>query len=357
MTYCIAWKSLDSIYLISDSARTVVDKTYESEKSESSMGERSISKNDVHVEEWLHKQFRIGNELIISYAGDVDIAIEIISTTKKYYDNEDPLKSFELALDARRDFDGRPKEVVFLIGVKIHNEISLLVYNYKNSQIIEWVKENEIIQIGSLATTDYKELTAEMFHRHIKKLDNPNLQFYQFLSFLQHYGLHDDTLKRGAGGLYTGIFLNKDGAHWGEDTSIIIYERNIKSSSVNILGRINHFVRCDSLVSYSSFTGLKEMFVSSKDSILFKSLKLQNEIGREHENFSPKIFFFLAKDEKILVTIKTNGINSNIHFMDRNDEDTLITTLSTDFVKLLKCEIFDPRNRFYIYWNEIYQNS
>src|SRR5256885_2350897 len=104
MTYCIGWRNHNTVYLISDTASTIEDKSgkYKPQKEISSMGEKSFATKTLAVEEYLHKQFRIENNFIIAYAGDVDTALTIIYTTKKYFDPEHPLKSFELALDSIR---------------------------------------------------------------------------------------------------------------------------------------------------------------------------------------------------------------------------------------------------------------
>lgn len=354
MTYCIAWKNKEASFLISDTAITTTDKKgkYRPVKSKTSLGENTFHDKNITVEEWTLKQFRIDDNFIICYAGDVERALIIIKTIKKYYIKDNPLYSFEIAINSVRDFSNQDI-VQFLFSFRINSEIKLYSYNAKNTKEIIEISENTLVQIGSLSHGEYFEVTNRMFNEHILTLKKSSQQFYQFLGYFQHLGLHDNTLKNFAGGLYSGLFLDTTKSHWADDTSIIIYDRMPSDLKIKIKGRINYFYRYDCLILYSSFTNQKELFIDSEDHLIYRSQDLQDEVDNIHYTFLPHVVLYLASDKRIMATIKTNGNNKNVHFSDENVDGKFTSKLSFNFVRLLKGDYFPAENLFSIYWDEV----
>jgi len=354
MTYCVAWKNSQSSFLISDTAITTNDKseTYKPAKAITSLGESSFHNKNISVEEWALKQFKVDDNFIICYSGSVDSALGIIKTLKRYYIKSNPLKSFELAIDSVRS-QNYNETVQFLFSFVVDDKIKLYSYNAKNDCSLVEIPENTLVQIGSLSFTEYAKITNKMYCDHISKLKKSTEQFYQFLTYFQHLGLHENTMQKFAGGLYSGIYLDFEGCHWSDDTSITIYDRNLSDSKIEIKGRINYFIRHDCLVLTSSFTNQKEIFIDSPDHPVYKSELLLNEIEEIHYSLNPKIMVFLAKDERIMSTIKTNGKNRNLHFSDINNDGEFTTEYSYNFIQLLKGKFFPPNNLFNIHWDEI----
>ncbi|MEO6733856.1 MAG: hypothetical protein ABIN01_21710 [Ferruginibacter sp.] len=356
MTYCVAWKTKNTAFLISDTAMTTDDKSENNKpiKKLTSFGEKTFHSKNITVEEWALKQFKIDDNFIICYAGAINKAEEIITTIKKYYLKGNPLRSLQLAVDSVRDIN--IEEVVqFLFAFNSNGYTSLFSYNIDFDNDIKEIPENSLIQIGSLSSSQYpyNEVANRFFNEHVLNLTSPTKQFYQFLSYFQHLGLHDNTLKKFAGGLYSGLYLDNNGSCWNEDTSIIIYNRNLSNPKIQILGRINYFFRYDCLILFSSFTNQKELFLDSAEHPVYKSLQLQDEIDSIHYTFVPKIIVFLAKDYRSISTIKTNGKNDNIHFFDKNNDGEIITKFTYNFIRLLKGAPFPPEYIFNLYWDEI----
>lgn len=236
MTYCIAWKSKRTVYLISDSARTIENGSGSNklQKNYTSVGEKSVHSGNITVEEWLHKQFRVDDKFIITYAGDVHLAIGIVKNIRRCFNHVQPLAAFERAIDSVRNPE-RPTDVQFLFGIREDDEIRLYAYNLNDDKKIVEIEEDKLVQIGSLSDSIYSEKANKMYNAHIRHLNKPIEQFYQFLTFIQSFGIRNYTLEDGAGGLYSGLYLDANGVHWVDDTSLIIYDRNMNNpSEVNI---------------------------------------------------------------------------------------------------------------------------
>lgn len=355
MTYCVAWKSRSTAYLISDTALTINDTSgnYKPVKTNTSIGESTFTDKNITVEEWALKQFRIESNFIVCYSGEVEKALEVIRVIKKFYLKDNPLRSFELAIDSVRNPD-QGETVQFLFSFCLNKEIRLFSYNVNHDSHLAEIPEDTLVQIGSLSSSDYSKLTNRFFKDHVLTLDTSAKQFYQFLSYFQHLGLHDNTLKKFAGGLYSGLYLDNAGSHWNDDTAITIYNTNLANRELQLLGRVNYFIRYDCLILFSTFTTHKELFVHSPDHPVYKSLDLQDEIDKIHYSFVPKIQMFLAKNERIVATIKTNGSNNNIHFSEENNNGHFKMKYPLHFIELLKGKPF-PKNTFFkIYWDEIF---
>jgi hypothetical protein len=361
MTYCVAWKSRNNAFLIADTAMTTNDKReiYKPVKELTSLGTETYKNKNITVEEWTLKQFRISENFIICYAGVIDKAITIIQTIKKYYNEAEPLHSFQLAIDSVRE-ENNKDEVQFLFAFHLKGFIKLYSYNINFDCQIDEIPEDTLIQIGSLSDKrfDYSDVANRMFKEQILKMKNPCKQFYQFLAYFQHLELHDKTLEKYAGGIYSGLYLNENGAYWNEDTSIIIYNRNLSSPSIELLGRINYCFRYNGLTLFSSFTEQMEFFIDTPNHPIYKFESVREELNKIHYDFQPKLFIFLAKDFRSISIIKTNGNNDNIHFLEQKEERedaTMYTTKYTyNFVRLLKGDPFPKDFLFNLYWDEIY---
>lgn len=354
MTYCLGWKNNNRVFLISDTAATTHQTgIYRINKATSSLGEPTLEVNGKFVEELLHKQFNIHDELIITYAGDVALALEVIDTIKKYYHYNPPFKTIELAIDSVRDYGLEKIDLQLLLGFKLGNDINFYTFNYNLSGQLEVVHDNILVQIGSMSSSATAQLAKKMFYQHIIKHVQPQKQFYQMLSFCQHFGIHDYTFSKFAGGIYTGLYMDTNGSHWGDDSSIILYNRNlIDPTKIAVVARINQFVRNNCLTISSSITGDGEFFIDSKNHEVYQSLALQEQLREEHIHFLPKVVIYLAVDERMISVIYLSKHRVNPHFYEENVNGKISTQLTGNFITLLKGGFYPTKNLFYIYWDE-----
>jgi hypothetical protein len=192
-----------------------------------------------------------------------------------------------------------------------------------------------------------------MYHDHVKQLKDPSAQFYQMIGFLLHYGVHNQTFLANAGGLYTGLFLSPSGNSWMDDTMILYYDRTLeRPDEIDLSGRINCFMRHDVLVLTSSYTNQGEYFINFVDNPVYKSKHLERIVHREHIHFNPKVLIFIAKDEKIITILKSNGHNKNNYFVYENDEGKQGIYLFGDLMDILKGKVFEDKKSIYVFWEE-----
>lgn len=320
MTYCIAWKSKDSVFVVADSARTVESvHNIVLEKQQSAFGETSINEEGKVIEEYIHKLFQIERKVIVGFAGNVDIALETIDTFQKYFDHNNVVLSFERSINSVRTENGW--DVQFLLGFVDKGEPKLYSFNVDNNGILQ--EEFGLVQIGSMASSSpYSYLAVKFYNEHLAKLRSSEQQFYQALSFFQHLGLHDHTFKYNAGGIYSGALVNIKGAKWMEDTAYIIFDKNLSDKTqIKLLGRVQIYIRYHSLIHYSTLTNTKEIFIHNESNPIYLNESVHEDIISLEKQSISRVFSFLCINDRTIAIIKTNENNCNQYFCEAIGKD------------------------------------
>lgn len=106
MSYCIAWKHDNNVFMLSDTA--VSSRVDEPSAPYNSMGEKQTTRFGYYVEEGLLKLVKIADDFAVSFATeDVKSASEMIETLKMLYDNlSDTYKFKDLLHDFKVTYEG-----------------------------------------------------------------------------------------------------------------------------------------------------------------------------------------------------------------------------------------------------------
>jgi hypothetical protein len=98
MTYCAGWKYAGSVFLLGD---TFITRPSQPNTLRSSFGELHDEIRGEHVEEALLKLVPIAPGKAVAFAGNVELAHEIISFLKNHYDDATPLESLFSSLTVK----------------------------------------------------------------------------------------------------------------------------------------------------------------------------------------------------------------------------------------------------------------
>lgn len=249
MTYCAGWKYKGCVYLIADTAKTISDKP---NLDYSSFGQLHYETKNGYVQESLIKLVPISEGIAIGFAGDVQVALEILALLE---DNAKYAKSTEdvvCLLNGMGPFNPK-QEVSFIIASSSDNG---------NNELIKWNTAEGIDQTNA----DFYHIgRLDSYHANriyslFEFLTSKNLAADRVLpaiiSVFQSYGVHEDLIQMNVGGLITGLRTTHGNITWLEDTNYVIYGSNIDSN----LSYISAIVRDNAVIVRSSITNDTRVF-------------------------------------------------------------------------------------------------
>lgn len=299
MTYCIAWKSIDAVFMTSDSVITKTGDPKPLNKETSSLGELSISSGNVKIEEGINKIYRISNDLLISFAGDVSLFFQVFENIKKYFYDLGPLKAIELGINSVRTT--AILELQLLIGLKSNDNLHLYSFNtFWDNQLKEH-NDLEFVHIGSLSSTNLGERIKNTFSKNFTKENSNSFINQIYLHFLiQSYSIYEPTMEVGVGGLYNSAFITKKDVNFIDDTSIIIYEPLANQNTIIPIGICNYFNRWDAFIYNSTISNSKEIFIPDSTNFLYQNADAQNFVEEYSNNYTPGIIAFYSSKTQLV---------------------------------------------------------
>lgn len=302
-----------------------------------SFGE-SINKENESLREETNKIQVINDSLCIAFAGDVDIAKEIFRLVKLQLSEKEILleniaMAFERSLDAIRPF--KIKDIPsFIVGAIIENKPQLLSFNITKRVLLDTHKY--LVQAGSMKGI-YKQLTIEYFKEQVGKTLKDETRLIVFNSIIQLYGIHDNLLESNVGGIISGLFVNKNGVSWQNDTCYIVY--SIKDKSPEASNLIRMMVRKNIVIVHSplrnGYFGFTDILMEALPSGFIQ--KWENNWKQEMDSFDFKYVVFLAKEYRKVTVVKNekNGEENNfINFKAINNKHAL-AAISEELMKTL----------------------
>jgi hypothetical protein len=241
MTYCAGWKYADSVFLLGDTAAT---KGSPPTTPRSSFGEVHAQVRGEHVEESVLKLVPIASGAAVAFAGDIQLASELIAFLKNNYDDT-PLDMLFSSLTASLGpFDSnRPVEVI------------LASSRGADSCLVHWntvhgfrAETSDYCQIGSL-TSYHSALTPQVLSTLAAGKVPPERLLPMLAAVVQSYGVHDNLIDMNVGGVIFGLRVHSGGLTWQDDTNYVLYDPSFANTAY-----VSVFVRDDVLVVGSSLT-------------------------------------------------------------------------------------------------------
>lgn len=302
MTYCAGWKYSNSVYLFADSA---VTKNLPPATSHSSFGELHAEVRGEHVEEALLKIVPLSDGIAVAFAGDVQLATNIIQFLWENLgkDTGDLRSLLASVADSFGPFS-RDRDVELLLAESGLLEESQLIYWNTASGVDP--SESDYYQIGSL-TSYHAALTPQV----LSLLTRGNLAADRLLSVLaavvQSYGVHDNLIEQNIGGLIFGLRTYAGKITWQEDTNYVLYDPQIER-----LIWVSALVRDNVVVLNSSETNEIRCLVHSISTPSIQAWidKWQDNVRSHLETDQYRYWVFISIAEKVITVLRRDDINS-----------------------------------------------
>lgn len=300
MTYCRAWKKEKTVFLLSDTC--VSEKDGRIDGCKSSFGENFGIYNNYSVSESEIKIATINNNIAIAYSGKIETAKEAIDNfinSMEYFDLKNSLAKLEATYDTN-EFE------LIIVCTEPNQEIY-----YFNGSVC--TKIENYIEIGSgkddkdfcdkinkFIECEQYELTTDSVCCLLSKNDkfNPDKHLVNVISYIQFLSKDKDMFSDGVGGLFSGLYLNKE-IIWCRDLLYYIFDGDIdKFKTVSVVERFN------SVFSYSDYNKIIRYYcngVNDDERVVNDEYAQNNIIKSLIESFPDYVVVYNIKDKIIAV--------------------------------------------------------
>jgi len=217
MTYVVAWKHRDSVFLVADSATT--RRSVRAPRSpQSSFGEHHIASDGEVIEESAFKLFR-RDRVAVACAGDAPPILDFIRRMDDHLAKDMPpwaalvAARFEMRIAANQSFEA-VAAFRFLAG-------SRLARLDKQGQ---WhPSDDKIVHLGSpsAALMSIVHTTIGDARRENKQ---PAIQLACVLASCQSLTVQQGLLQQGAGGAFTGLIFDRSWPRWQPDLAYLVLD-------------------------------------------------------------------------------------------------------------------------------------
>lgn len=220
MTYCMAWKFNDSIYMAGDSAATMPGEPF---AKISSTGQIQKDNRGVRVEELALKIAPISSRCTIGMAGNAKVCVDVAKFLKDNYHYGFTIKQLlEMAVGSLGPLQGKCH---LLIGQYVDDNAYL--YKWKSECPHELSEVKGFADIGS-ADRYTKALMKYMVVNYICKMPLSQFILPFATGLLVSHSAHANLIGSGVGGCITGLVLTQTGYEWQPDTTYIFYGKDQK---------------------------------------------------------------------------------------------------------------------------------
>ena len=282
MTFCIGWKTPTASFIIGDSALTTNDSSNQDIKIESSFKEPqgNINKNKC-VFEGAYKIFS-ENDIGFALAGNAIFGRQLISEIIMRLEFGINIQvALSQAINNYPDFSSKPP-IEILISY-FDNKPRL--FTLKNQRTQALVEESDLVIIGTplpplvQAVSEIYFTSTNYWLEHEGSPENDEVFFIKVLAILQGFGSHFNTMDRGIGGAYTGLYVTNTGIEFQKDICFVITGENpehdtIKFASVQINKNLLCIINTDSppLLVQNDFVGkITESEITQRNEVFYKS--------------------------------------------------------------------------------------
>lgn len=220
MTYALAWRTPNEVFMAADSAMTTRGENITPMTQESSFGEGHFvdDQRSVVVEERVVKLF-LRNNVAITFAGSYRLAINIITSIYDHLGSEmSPRAALEAALFTHRFPQG---ETVQLAIGYFDTQPRLISFNSNGDLLIR--EDEQIVQIGNPLPV-HRNLSENWIRDVAYEADaEAGMRLSALLGVFQSYTIFSPQMERGIGGSFSGLYVDSQGGRWQPDILFIEY--------------------------------------------------------------------------------------------------------------------------------------
>lgn len=339
MTYCVGFKSSNAVFLISDSVISVksTNDFIVTNEPHTTFGEINIAK-DYLLEDQLSKVFKLPKNVIVTFSGQLDLAIEAINILKNNIEYENNI------LDAihKLEFSGPFPRIELLIGFVIEETPYLYSYNHENNQKMK--EESSIIHLGSGRANNLLITKCSHVVDLLRNTEKSNARLFIYIqAFLQNFLIKNPLLEFGVGGYINGAFADSSGIYKNFNTTYILYASVEKKGIKNL--HLNYHISIrqeeDFLIISSSFLNEDRVCYQKLEQIqkcdeadVHKTIKrLQKEIYEKKPTF---VIFLNQLNYGFTVVYLENDLKPpEIEINHNNIEGNVKYRLSSKLIKSL----------------------
>lgn len=323
------------MYLFGD---TAVTKTSPPTTTHSSFGELHAQVRGEHVEESLLKIVPIASGAAVAFAGDVQLATEIIEFLSANFEaNAYTLKAlFSLLTDSLGPFDSN-RAVELLLAMSNPNGESHLLH-WDTVRGLDAV-ESDYYQIGSL-TSYHSALTPQVLSLFVQGNLAPDRLLSVITAVVQSYGVHDNLIEMNIGGLIFGLRTHAGNVSWQEDTNFVLYDPRF----CNLI-YVSAIVRDNVVVVHSSQTNDIRVIAHS-----VSTQSLPDWVGRwekqvkDHlESDRYRYWVFICTTEKVITVLRRDNLEQQSRYVSlkKIDDGKFDLGMSPELMSLLTQPVTD----------------
>ncbi len=218
MSYLIGWKNEKSAFIVGDSLLTYSGNRTIISPGNTSFNETLKYNDEEHQIEGCNKIFNFNNKLLIGFASKNTLdTVELLEYIEENLDYQNIRKSLVSILDHMH-----PDNTQLIIAYTEDSNPVLLTFDVDIREIedpdvpIQIGSGNDIDEFSNLSfdICDYLSETTAL---------NDTDALTLSIAVHQHLMVKLGLISVGAGGLFTGAFVNQEGVHWQSSTSYIQY--------------------------------------------------------------------------------------------------------------------------------------
>ena len=333
MTYCVAWKSNEEVYIIADSLTSSRYKdAFDNESPFSSMGESYGEYDNNYIGETDTKIYFQDN-IVVAFSGVIDIFPDIKEKIMLLGHNT----CVDIIMNNLQEVVG---DADLIVGIKTEENNKLYHLNK-----LEYIEVDDFIAVGSGSDiTDLNNLMKEFSCMDTDPDYEPRKKISAAVAYIQMLSLKNNYLKHGVGGTFCGVYIDSE-IEWNDDFLYFLYDEAFEKKSL-----INVIVRKGTLLTGSDFTGLTKLFKYeslSEDElrkmlrfmhkciasyipryVIFYSFEMNNiyfcDIYNQTHTVFLKIFQRRGKIESKVEVYTSPYLNENYLMKNKNDENMII---------------------------------
>jgi hypothetical protein len=133
----------------------------------------------------------------------------------------------------------------------------------------------------------------------------------------------------------------------------LVYDKNVSNPyEIKITGRVQVFVRYNTLVYHSTISNSKEIFINTTENQIYKNSQVHDDLIKLEAQSLSRVFSFLCINDRTIAVIKTDECNCNHLFCELVlPGGDIRMGVRANLLLILKGNLF-PKNKFInIFWD------